>query len=57
MAGDGLLEQCRGVVVAWGVALHLQRAGGGPEVDVLAAVGAEGLQGGHRSSGPRDGEG
>ena len=46
MAGDGLLEQCREVVVAWGVALHLQRAGGGPEVDVLAAVGAEGLQGG-----------
>jgi hypothetical protein len=27
-----------------GVALHLELAAGGPEVDVLAAVGAEALQ-------------
>jgi hypothetical protein len=46
MAGDGMLKQCREVVDGLGVALHLQLAGGGPEVDVLAAVGAEGLQGG-----------
>jgi hypothetical protein len=28
-----------------GVALHLELAGGGPEVDVLAALGAEALKG------------
>ena len=39
------------------MALHLQLAGGGPDVDVLVAVVAEGLQGGHRSSGPGDREG
>jgi hypothetical protein len=46
MAGDGMLEQCREVVAGLGVALHLQLTGGGPDVDVLAAVVAEGLKGG-----------
>jgi hypothetical protein len=46
MAGDGMLEQCREVVAGLGEDLHLQLAGGGPDVDVLAAVVAEGLQGG-----------
>jgi hypothetical protein len=31
-------------VAGLGVALHLELAAGGPEVDVLAAVGAEALQ-------------
>jgi hypothetical protein len=54
MAGDGMLKQCREVVDGLGVALHLQLAGGGPDDDVLVAVVADGLQGGHRSSGSGD---
>jgi hypothetical protein len=35
---------CLQVVAGLGVALHLELAAGGPDVDGLAAVGAEALQ-------------
>jgi hypothetical protein len=44
LAGDRPAQACLQVVACPGVALHLELAAGGPEVDVLAAFGAEALK-------------
>jgi len=44
LAVDRLLQPCRQVVAGLGVALHLELAAGGPDVDGLAVVGADALQ-------------